>query len=542
MKITLAQQNYIIGDFEYNTKKIIAAVVNAIQEGSELIVFPELSVCGYPPRDFLEFKDFIQRCEESIHLIARYSNDIGIIVGAPAINPDPKGKDLFNAAYYLYEGEVKQIVHKTLLPTYDVFDEVRYFESARDLHTITHKKHKIALTICEDIWNTGNNPLYTRTPLDELMLEKPQLIINISASPFDYTQQKKREQLLHDISIKYALPILYCNTVGAHTELIFDGASLVFDAKGNKVYQSDSFKEQSITIETEALVSSVPIPSKNKFELIHDALIYGIKEYFGKLGFQKAILGLSGGIDSAVVMTLAVKALGSENVKAVLMPSAFSSEHSISDSLELCRRLDVSPFTIPISDTFDMSLKTLHPFFITNDFNLAEENMQARIRALFLMALSNKNGYILLNTSNKSEAAVGYGTLYGDMCGGLSIIGDLYKTDVYALAAFINRTQEIIPTHILTKEPSAELRPNQKDSDSLPPYDVLDKILYLYIEERKGPSEIKSLGFEDALVNRVLRLINTNEYKRHQTPPILRISPKAFGSGRRLPIVGKYLD
>lgn len=542
MKITLAQQNYIIGDFEYNTQKIIEAVKYALQEGSELIVFPELSVCGYPPRDFLEFKDFIQRCDESIQKISAFSNEIGIIVGAPAPNPDPKGKDLFNSAYYLYKGQIQQVIHKTLLPTYDVFDEVRYFESATELHTIHHKGTKIALTICEDIWNTGDNPLYRRTPLDELMIERPELIINISASPFDYTQQNKREKLLNEICAKYGLPVIYCNTVGAHTELIFDGASLVFDAKGNKVCELKSFAEQILTVDTNSLNPSHNGKPKEKIEWIHDALIFGIREYFSKLGFSRAILGLSGGIDSAVVLVLAAKALGKDNVKPVLLPSTFSSEHSVTDSLELCHRIDVSPFTIPIHNTFESALDSLKPYFKTPEFGIAEENMQARIRALFLMALSNKNGYILLNTSNKSEAAVGYGTLYGDMCGGLSVIGDVYKTQVYELAAFINRRQEIIPFNILTKAPSAELRPNQKDSDSLPPYDLLDAILHLYIEERKGPSEIKALGYDDALVYKVLRLVNTNEYKRHQTPPILRISPKAFGSGRRMPIVGKYLD
>lgn len=542
MKITIAQQNYIIGDFEYNTQKIIDAIKLAQREGSSLIVFPELSVCGYPPRDFLEFKDFISRCNYAVNLIAKHSSNIGVIVGAPAVNDAPYGKDLFNAAFYLYEGEIKQIIHKTLLPAYDVFDEVRYFESARELHTILHQNTRIALTICEDIWNTVDNPLYTRTPLDELMHENPDIIINISASPFDYTRQAKRDALLTGISKKYQRPVIYCNTVGAHTELIFDGASLVYSANGSKALQLPSFEEATVTIDTECFIPINPLNPPTHIELIHDALVFGIREYFNKLGFKKATLGLSGGIDSAVVLALASEALGNDNVTPVLLPSPYSSEHSITDSLALCNALDITPFTIPINDTFQAALNALKPFFNTTAFSLAEENMQARIRALFLMALSNKNGYILLNTSNKSEAAVGYGTLYGDMCGGISVIGDLYKTQVYKLAAYINRNKEIIPVNILTKEPSAELRPNQKDTDSLPPYDILDKILYHYIEERKGPAEIKALGFENELVNRVLRMININEYKRHQTPPILRVSPKAFGSGRRLPIVGRYLD
>ncbi len=542
MKITLAQQNYIIGDFEHNTQKIITAIHQALSVGSQLIVFPELSICGYPPRDFLEFKDFISRCEDSIQKIASHTKNIGVIVGAPSVNPDALGKDLFNSAYYIYEGKVQQVVHKTLLPTYDVFDEVRYFESARDQKIIIHQGKRIALTVCEDIWNTGNNPLYTITPLDILSIQQPEIIINISASPFDFEQNNKRKELIAGICKKYRLPLLYCNTTGAHTELIFDGGSLIYNELGHPVHQLPFFEEALHTIHTSELKSNPGIINPEKTQLIHDALVHGISEYFNKLNFNKAILGLSGGVDSALVLALAAKALGPENILAVLMPSEFSSEHSISDSLELCNRLDVTHHIIPIHETFHSALNTLQPYFGKTAFNIAEENMQARIRALFLMALSNKQGYILLNTSNKSEAAVGYGTLYGDMCGGLSVIGDLYKTQVYELCAYINRIQEIIPINILTKEPSAELRPNQKDSDSLPEYGMLDKILSHYIEERQGPVEIKALGYDESLVNRVLRLVNMNEYKRHQTPPILRVSPKAFGSGRRLPIVGKYLE
>jgi NAD+ synthase (glutamine-hydrolysing) len=542
VKITLAQQNYIIGDFEHNTQKIITAIHRAISEDSQLVVFPELSVCGYPPRDFLEFKDFITRCEASIKQIAAHSKNIGVIVGAPSVNPDVLGKDLFNSAYYLYEGEVKQVVHKTLLPTYDVFDEVRYFESAKEQKIIVHRGTRIAITICEDIWNTGDNPLYTTTPLDILVQQSPELIINISASPFDFNQNHKRHQLIAGICNKYHLPLFYCNTTGAQTELIFDGGSMVCNQQGLFTHQLPFFEESISTIDTEALHEIKQFDNPKKIELIHDALVYGIKEYFGKMNFKKAILGLSGGVDSALVMTLATRALGSENILAVLMPSEYSSEHSIKDSLHLCKNLDITHHIIPITETFHSALQTLQPYFSQTTFNLTEENMQARIRAVYLMALSNKNGYILLNTSNKSEAAVGYGTLYGDMCGGLSVIGDLYKTQVYELCTYINRNKEIIPTNILTKEPSAELRPNQKDSDSLPEYDILDKVLHHYIEERKGPDEIKSIGYEPVLVDRILRMVNMNEYKRHQTPPILRVSSKSFGSGRRMPIVGKYLD
>lgn len=542
VKISLAQQNYIIGDFEHNTKKIISAIHQAIAEESQLIVFPELSVCGYPPRDFLNFDDFITQCQSAIAQIALHTHNIGVIVGAPTINPQAPGKDLFNSAYYLYEGAIKAIVHKTLLPTYDVFDEVRYFERTTEHTLIVHQGKRIALTICEDIWNTGHNPLYTITPLDILSKQDPDLIINISASPFDYQQDHKRRELISRICKTYQLPMIYCNTTGAQTELIFDGGSVVSDHNGHIIHQLPFFKESVYTIDTEITYPELKTPHIQPIQLIHDALVYGMREYFDKLNFKNAILGLSGGIDSAVVAALACKALGAEHVLAVLLPSTFSSDHSIDDAIDLCKRLNITHHTIPIQDVYQLSLNQLLPYFNNPVFGLAEENLQARIRALFLMALSNKHGHILLNTSNKSEAAVGYGTLYGDMCGGLSVIGDVYKTQVYELAQYINRDTEIIPRHILTKAPSAELRPNQKDSDSLPEYALLDNILFHYIEDCKGPDEIKKLGFDAEVVDRILRMVNRNEYKRHQTPPILRVSKKAFGSGRRMPIVGKYLD
>ncbi len=540
MKITLAQQNYIIGDIEYNTRKIIASINGAKESGSVLVVFPELAVCGYSPLDLLEYNDFIGQCTKAIHRIKEHTKDIGVIVGAPFLSIDNPIKRLFNSAYYLYQGEVKQVIHKTLLPAYDVFNETRYFEPSQGQEIIIHQGKRIALTICEDIWQNHHHSECTHYPMDILISQQPELIINISASPFDYTQAAKRHNLLLDLCKKYHLPILYCNTVGGHTDLIFDGGSLIYHPSGKLVAQLPYFQEAIYSIDTDNLTPLYDKKEVSKTELIHDSLIYGIREYFSKLNFKKAILGLSGGVDSALVLALACKALGNENVKAILLPSAFSTEHSVNDSLDLCNRLDVSYHILPIHDTFQSALTSLQPFFNNIPFNVAEENMQARIRSLFLMALSNKHGAILLNTSNKSESAVGYGTLYGDMCGGLSVLGDLYKTEVYECCAFINRKKEIIPQNILTKEPSAELRPNQKDSDSLPPYHVLDKILFLYIEQLQGIEEIVSQGFDSSIVKRVIQLVNNNEHKRFQAPPSLRISPKALGSGRRVPIVAKY--
>jgi NAD+ synthase (glutamine-hydrolysing) len=545
MKIALAQQNYLIGDFEGNRKKIIEGIVYAKQLGADLVMFSELCVCGYPPRDFLEFKDFIQQCQSSIELIAKEAVGIAVLVGAPSVNPKVEGKDLFNSAYFLCDGKVQQVVHKSLLPNYDVFDEYRYFEPNREFHAFDFMGKRIAFTVCEDIWNTGINPMYITTPIEKLAAFKPDYLLNISASPFDYEKAKSRIELLKDIAVDYGLPVFYCNTVGAQTELIFDGGSLVVTPDGEVFDEMNYFEEQIKVYDLDEVIAAKnPMQreqSKEKIPLIHDALVTGIREYFRKLNFQKAIIGLSGGIDSAVVSCLAATALGKENVKVILLPSEFSSVGSVSDSTALAKHLGIGYEMIPLKSIYQSLITTLNPFFDGKSFDVTEENIQARIRAIMLMALSNKHHYILLNTSNKSELAVGYGTLYGDMCGGISVIGDLYKTEVYELAAYINRVKEVIPNAIITKPPSAELRPNQKDSDSLPDYSILDKILFQYIEQRNGPSELVEMGFEKPLVDRVLKMVNTSEHKRYQAPPVLRVSYKAFGSGRRLPIVAKYL-
>jgi len=483
-----------------------------------------------------------------------------VLVGAPEVNPVKKGKDLFNSAYFLYDNQVKATIHKTCLPNYDVFDEYRYFEPAYDWKMIEFKGRKLAVTICEDIWNLGDNPLYRNCPMDELMKHQPDIMLNLSASPFDYTHVEDRKAVVKLNVQKYKLPMLYCNCVGSQTEIVFDGGSLVFDKNANLVSQLPLFDEAmeifelkddgTFTLPVKTFAKDLPdaelVPQELEYNLctaeIHDAIVMGIRDYFSKMGFSKAILGSSGGIDSAVTLALACTALGKENVRAVLMPSQYSTGHSVADAEQLSKNLGNPYDIVPIKNIYDSFLSELKPIYKDSPFGLAEENIQARTRGNLLMAIANKFGYILLNTSNKSELATGYGTLYGDMAGGLGVLGDCYKMQIYALARYINRSKEIIPQNIISKPPSAELRPGQKDSDSLPDYAILDKLLYQYIERRQGPNEIKAQGFDAALVDRVLKMVNMNEYKRNQFCPIIRISPKAFGVGRRVPIVGKYLS
>lgn len=570
MKIALAQLNYHIGNFEQNISRICESIRWAQSEHADLIVFAELSVCGYPPRDFLEFDDFIKQAENAVQRIAESCVGIAAIVGAPSINKAEKGKPLFNTAFFLAEGKIQSMVHKTLLPNYDVFDEYRYFEPN---HTspcvIKYKEFSFALTICEDLWNVVDDPLYVSNPMDELIGQAPDAIINIAASPFHYDQPEQRREVLSKNATRYNVPVFYVNHVGGQTELLFDGGSMVLDRNGSTLHKLKSFEEDRFLFDLAALEQQSPQPgitstkdlsvstgssngqytfpghptfSAQVIPLIHDALVMGIRDYFSKMGFTRAVLGLSGGIDSAVTLVLASRALGPENVKAILLPSQFSSDHSIEDARKSAENLGVTYEIIPIIQAYQALEQTLKGQFKGLPFNLTEENIQARIRAVILMALSNKFGYILLNTSNKSEAAVGYGTLYGDMCGGLSVLGDVYKTQIYQLATYLNKDSEVIPLNTISKPPSAELRPGQRDSDSLPEYALLDEILFFYIEKRKGPDALVSLGFDEPMVRRVLKMVNANEYKRYQTPPILRVSPKAFGMGRRMPIVGKYLS
>lgn len=560
MKITLAQQNYHIGNFESNTKKILGAIEEAKKQRADLIVFSELSICGYPPRDFLYFNDFIEKCNAAVESIRQASVGIAVLVGAPQRNDVVSGKDLFNAAYFIEDKEIKQVIHKTCLPTYDVFDEDRYFEPANEWNIVEYKGKKLAVTICEDIWNLGNNPLYRHCPMDMLMSQYPDAMINLSASPFDYTHDEDRKAAVKANVLKYGLPMFYCNGVGSQTEIVFDGTSLVFDKDANLCGRLASFKEdmQSFILNDDGTIEGGVIEHAHKLpdeelspvtfepsinlEHVYEALIMGIRDYFDKMRFTKAILGSSGGIDSAVTLALACAALGKENVIAVLMPSQFSTSHSVDDAALLSKKLGNPYHILPIKNVYEAFMNELEPIFKDLPFSIAEENLQSRTRGNLLMALANKFNYILLNTSNKSELATGYGTLYGDMAGGLAVLGDCYKLQIYELAKYINRNEEIIPQNIITKPPSAELRPGQKDSDSLPAYSILDMILYQYIERSKGPDEIKAQGFDAGLVDRVLKMVNTNEYKRNQFCPIIRISSKAFGVGRRMPIVGRYLS
>lgn len=541
MKIALAQLNFHIGNFELNLQKITDATDAAIARNADLIVFSELAITGYFPLDLLEYPGFIEHCKHSVEALKQLSRSIDIIIGCPTLNQASKGKKLYNSALHLSGGEIVNAVHKSLLPDYDVFDEYRYFEPAISSSIIHCKGKNIALTICEDLWDIDEPLLYTQGPMEILGGANPDLIINIAASPFTYNHYEERLGVLQKNARKYNLPVIYVNQVGANTQMIFDGGSMFVDRNGSIIHQMKFFKEDLSVVDLEGKSTSNEYNQPgDKIERIHNALVLGIKDYFGKMGFKKAIMGLSGGIDSAVTYALAVEALGSENVLGVLLPSQFSSGHSVDDAISLVNNVKGQYKIVKIEDSYRAIYDSMPDDFKSKPAGIAEENLQARIRGVILMAISNKDGYILLNTSNKSEMAVGYGTLYGDMCGGIAVLGDVYKTEVYALARYINRNSEIIPSSSISKPPSAELRHDQKDSDSLPEYDLLDTILYQYIEQRQSHTMIVASGVDMDIATKVLKLVNTNEYKRHQAPPILRVSSKAFGTGRKMPIVAKY--
>jgi len=550
MKITLAQLNYHIGDFAKNKELICNAIRKARHDNSDLIIFSELCVPGYPPLDLLDRLDFIEKCNDTVKEIAKECTGITAIIGSPVINKNKEGKKLFNSALVLSEGEIVFSVHKSLLPTYDIFDEYRYFEPGKKFSVFKFKGLKLAITICEDLWDEQpfenefeKKSLYTISPMEELAKQKPDLVINISASPFSYSRTGIKADIFKNKARKYHLPVISVNQTGANTELIFDGASRIVNSNGEIWRQLPYFREAVETFNLDDIIAGAK-PSGDietePVELIHKALVTGIHDYFAKTRFSSCIVGLSGGIDSALSLCLAVEALGNENARALLMPSRYSSEHSVADAVALAKNLNVKYDIINIEKPFLAFEEDLAPLFSGKDKDITEENLQARIRAVLLMAVSNKFGCILLNTSNKSEAAVGYGTLYGDMAGGLSVIGDLYKTDIYKLANYINRNGEIIPDNTIVKKPSAELRPGQFDTDSLPEYRVLDSILYQYIELQKPADRISGEGIDGATVQKVIRLINYNEYKRYQAPPVLRVSSKSFGDGRRMPLVARY--
>lgn len=547
MKVAFAQLNYTIGDFEGNSAKMIQHIQKAKNEGADLVVFSELSVTGYYPHDLLEKKEFIQKAENAVLKIASHCNKIAAIVGAPRINENSRGKQLYNSAFFLNEGKIQHIQNKTLLPTYDIFDEYRHFEPNREFKTVEFKGEKIAITICEDLWDEqptanefGKDKLYQVSPMEELAKLNPGFVVNISASPFSFNQEEWRKNVLISKAKKYKVPILYINQVGAQTELIFDGGSVFIAGNGEIVKELKYFEEDFLVVDTENVGKKQLQPKAETIEKIYDALVLGIRDYFAKMGFRRATLGLSGGIDSAITLVLAVRALGAENVRVLLMPSKYSSGHSVADARQLAENLGVDYDLVNIQSAVDAFETGLSPLFTGTSSDITEENIQARARGIYLMAISNKFGHILLNTTNKSECAVGYGTLYGDMNGGLAVLGDVYKTDIFKMARFINRKGEIIPENTITKPPSAELRPDQKDSDSLPEYHDLDRMLFSYIEMNLSPKEIVEMGFDEKVVNCVIRMVNMNEYKRFQAAPILRISSKAFGFGRRMPLVAKY--
>ena len=549
MKVTFAQLNYTIGDFEGNSEKIISEIEKSKKEGVDMVLFSELSVTGYYPHDLLEKKEFIQKAEDAVAVIAKSCVGIAALVGAPRINENERGKKLFNSAFFLAEGKIQSVHNKTLLPTYDIFDEYRHFEPNRSFEVVEYKGEKIAVTICEDLWDEqptanefGKDKLYEVSPMEELARFNPDFVVNLSASPFSYNQEGWRKNVLISKAKKYDVPILYCNQVGAQTELIFDGGSVFIDKNGDIVKELKYFEEDRLVVDTGNIGEKQVKEKAGYIEKIHDALVLGIRDYFRKMGFKQATLGLSGGIDSAVTVVLAVRALGAENVRVLLMPSKYSSDHSIEDARVLAENLGIRYDIVNIQSAVDEFEKTLAPLFEGTSPGVTEENIQARARGIYVMAISNKFGHILLNTTNKSESAVGYGTLYGDMNGGMAVLGDVYKMDVFKLSRFMNKDSEVIPENTIVKPPSAELRPDQKDTDSLPDYKDLDEMLFNYIELNKSPKEITALGFDEEVVRRVIRMVNMNEYKRFQAAPILRVSSKAFGFGRKchwLPVINK---
>lgn len=546
MKFALLQLNYIVGDIVYNANKIIQAV-QSIKDKVDLCVTSELALLGYPPRDLLLHKSFLQQADRQLQIIAEALKDYpAVLVGRVVPNPHPAGKPFYNAATFISDGKIQQDFYKSLIPTYDVFDEDRYFESGRELNFLSFKGKKFGITICEDIWNNEfiwSMPRYLTNPIEKLAQHKLDAIINLSASPWFIEKQAAiREPLMSTWAKQYHLPFIYVNQVGGNDDLVFDGSSCFVNADGQTVARAREFEEDILIIDLDKKNVETPVKRISTEEEIFNALVCGTRDYLSKCGFKKALLGLSGGIDSALTLVIAVKALGKENVFAVMMPSPYSSAGSIADSELLAKNLGVEISTLPIQQIMDAFTKTLDPLFAGCQPDVTEENLQARIRGNLLMALSNKYNALLLTTGNKSELSVGYCTLYGDMCGGLAVISDVYKTWVYRLCQWINEhnKKEIIPNNIITKAPSAELRPNQTDQDSLPPYDVLDDILQQYVESRHSIEEIIASGHDKKTVNHVLTLFARAEFKRRQAAPGIKITNRAYGSGWRMPIAARY--
>ncbi len=545
MKIAVCQINTTIGDFDGNVEKVSSCLKKAKDAGCDLALFPELTLTGYPPRDLLDRYTFFEKAQMAVLQVAQAAKGILAVVGTILENPE-KGNPLFNAALAVKDGKVLHTYKKVLLPNYDVFDEARYFSPAPHPEPpFTYKDLKIAVTICEDIWNAEGVPthrLYAKDPVEELAKGKPNLVLNLSASPFHSSKLSVRQTLLKDVTRRTKAPVLYCNLVGGNDELIFDGCSMAVDAVGNIFQVGKSFEEDFFIFDTENPSLKPTTTPESETAKIYQALVTGTRDYVRKCGFSQVLIGLSGGIDSALVAAIAAEALGPENVMGVTMPSLFSSKGSIEDSRALTENLGIEFKNVPLTPLLEESLKTLAPVFKDSPQDTTEENIQARLRGLLLMALSNKFNRLVLSTGNKSELAVGYCTLYGDMCGGLAVISDVPKGLVYKLARHANREKDLIPDAVFTKPPSAELRPNQTDQDSLPPYDTLDAILRLYIEENQTPAKIEKAGFDAHVVRDILKKINQNEFKRRQMAPGLKVTTKAFGMGRRIPIAQKFRD
>lgn len=554
MRLGFAQFNPTVGDLPGNRRKIIAAYAALVAQGAELVIFPELAVCGYPPRDLLFKRRFVSDVGESLAEIAAAVGAVPALVGTVEANPTGRGRPFYNSAAFCYRGKVGAVARKCLLPTYDVFDEDRYFEPAPQPIVIEHAGRRIGITICEDIWThplISTRRLYSgRMPVEQLADQRCDVMINLSASPWHATKDNVRHTLVAEAARALRCPVAYINAVGGNDELIFDGRSFACDSQGRILGGLAAFAEEHRVIDVTPLSTSAPFepaalpPSFDPDELqdIFDALVLGLRDYAQKSGFKRGLIALSGGIDSAVVGVIAAAAFGPENVIGVSLPSAISSQHSRDDARILAANLGMRFETIAIAEAVEACEASLAPLFAGRSRDVTEENIQARVRGVLMMAISNKFGSILLTTGNKSEMAVGYCTLYGDMCGGLAVISDVFKTQVYALARWINREREIIPLSSIEKPPSAELRPDQVDQDSLPPYDVLDAILKGYVEEGLSRRDLVGQGFDEAVVNDVVRKVDLNEYKRKQAAPGLKITPLAFGVGRRIPIVQKYVS
>jgi NAD+ synthetase len=553
MKIAIAQLNPTIGDLSGNAKNILEAAQQAAKEGVRLMLTPELSLCGYPPRDLLLSPDFVESMSKQLQELAQQlPTQIAVLVGTVEPNPYAASKGqkfLFNSMALLDGGKIQKIFHKRLLPTYDVFDEDRYFEPGYEANSFSLPPLKIGVTICEDLWNEEEfwgKRNYEINPIKDLAEMEVDLIINLSASPYTVSKQKLREAMLGHSASRYQTPIIYVNQIGGNDDLIFDGNSIAFNRAGNVICRAKAFASDLEIIEfdeqTKDLLPTAiaPLPETEEEE-IFSALVLGVRDYARKCGFSKVILGLSGGIDSSLVAAIAAEAMGAENVLGVLMPSPYSSEHSITDAEALVKNLGIKSQKLPIGDLMKSYDQLLEPLFVGTEFGIAEENTQSRIRGNLLMAISNKFGHLLLSTGNKSEMAVGYCTLYGDMNGGLAVIADVPKTHVFSICRWLNRSREIIPNNVLIKPPSAELKPGQVDQDSLPPYEILDDILERAIHRHQSTAQIVEAGHEPAVVNKVMKLISRAEFKRKQAPPGLKITDRAFGTGWRMPIASRWL-